>query len=91
VLLTSLLIAITTLALGRIVFGIAPQPDRIALLFGVLILGILCFAALGLAITVLIRRPETSGAITNGTYLPLALVSARSPPHWCCRPGSTSS
>jgi ABC-2 type transport system permease protein len=75
VLLTSLLIAITTIALGRIVFGVSPQPGRIALLVGVLSLGILCFAALGVAITAIIRRPETSGAITNGTYLPLALVS----------------
>jgi ABC-2 type transport system permease protein len=75
VLLTSLLIAVTTVALGRVVFGISPRVGRLALLLGVLTLGILCFAALGLAISAAIRRAETSGAITNGTYLPLALVS----------------
>lgn len=75
VLATSLFIAVTTVVLGRIVFGIAPRMERIALLLGVLTLGILCFAALGLAISAAIRRAETSGAITNGTYLPLALVS----------------
>jgi ABC-2 type transport system permease protein len=75
VLLTSLLIAVTTVVLGRLAFGVAPRSDRVVLLVGVLALGILCFASLGLAISAAIRRAETSGAITNGTYLPLALVS----------------
>jgi len=75
VLVTSLAIAVTTVALGQLAFGVAPRADHIALLVGALALGILCFAALGLAISTAIRRAETSGAITNGTYLPLALVS----------------
>lgn len=75
VLLTSLLIAVTTIVLGRVVFGVAPQPSGWATLALVLTLGITCFAALGLAISGVIRNPEASGAVTNGTYLPLALVS----------------
>ncbi len=75
IVLTSLLVAVTTIGLGRAVFGIAPQLSRVPLLLFTLTLGITCFAALGLAISGLIRRPESAGAITNGTYLPLALVS----------------
>jgi ABC-2 type transport system permease protein len=75
VLLTSLLIAVTTVGLGRLVFGIAPPAGHVPVLLVALSLGIVCFAALGLAISTAIRRAETSGAITNGTYLPLALVS----------------
>ena len=75
VLITSLLIALTTIVLGRLVFGVAPKADAVPMLVAVLALGITCFAALGLAISGAIRNPEAAGAITNGTYLPLALVS----------------
>src|SRR6185295_15051425 len=66
VVLTSLLIAVTTVALGRLVFAIEPRVDRIWLLLVALTLGIVCFAALGVAISGAIRRPESAGAITNG-------------------------
>jgi ABC-2 type transport system permease protein len=72
---TCLVVAATTIVLGRIAFDAAPRTDRLWLLACALALGIVCFAALGLAISAAIRRPEASGAITNGTYLPLALVS----------------
>jgi ABC-2 type transport system permease protein len=75
VLATSLLIGVTTIVLGRVAFDVAPRPGAALLVVAVLALGIACFAALGLAIAAIIRRPESSGAITNGTYLPLALVS----------------
>jgi ABC-type multidrug transport system permease subunit len=75
VLMTSLLIALTTILLGRLVFDVAPRPGVAPVLVAVLTLGITCFAALGLAISGAIRNPEAAGAITNGTYLPLALVS----------------
>ena len=75
VLATSLLIALATIVLGKLAFGVAPRPDAIPSLLAVLTLGITCFAALGLAISSAIRNPEAAGAITNGTYLPLALVS----------------
>ena len=87
VLVTSLLIAVTTVVLGRLVFGVAPRPGAVPALIAVLSLGITCFAALGLAISGAIRNPEAAGAITNGTYLPLALVSGTFEgsmhlPHW---------
>jgi ABC-2 type transport system permease protein len=75
VLVTSLVVAVATLTLGRLVFGISPRRGGIPALTGSLALGIVCFAALGLAVSALIPRADAAGAITNGTYLPLALVS----------------
>ena len=75
VLATSLLIAVTTIVLGRIVFGVAPRTEALLPLAVTLTLGISCFAALGLAISAFIPNGTASGAITNGTYIPLALVS----------------
>jgi len=75
VLTTSLLIALATIVLGRVAFGVAPPARGISSLAVTLTLGITCFAALGLAVSGLIRRADAAGAITNGTYLPLAMVS----------------
>ena len=75
VLATSLLVASTTVVLGRLVFGVAPRGTGIVALIVALSLGILCFAALGLAISAAIPTADAAGAITNGTYLPLAMVS----------------
>ena len=74
VLLTCLVVALATILLGRIAFGIAPRSGGVPALVGCLALGIVCFAALGVAVSALIPR-DAAGAITNGTYLPLALVS----------------
>ena len=75
VLLTCLVVAAATILLGRLAFGIAPRSGGLPALFGCLALGIVCFAALGVALSALIPRADAAGAITNGTYLPLALVS----------------
>ncbi len=75
VLATSLLIAVTTIALGRIAFDVSPRSNGVAALTVTLILGITCFAALGLAISTFIPNGTAAGAITNGTYIPLAIVS----------------
>jgi ABC-2 type transport system permease protein len=75
VLTTSLLIALTTVVLGRLAFGVAPRLERVAPLLVTLSLGILCFAALGLAVSAFISSASAAGPVTNGTYLPLALVS----------------
>lgn len=76
VLATSLAIAVSTIMLGRLAFGVAPpRPSALALLAAVLAIGITCFAALGLAISTFIPDGTAAGAITNGTYIPLALVS----------------
>jgi ABC-2 type transport system permease protein len=75
VLVTSLIVAITTIVLGRLAFGVAPRSAGLPVLIATLALGVVCFAALGLAVSALIPRADAAGAITNGTYLPLALVS----------------
>jgi ABC-2 type transport system permease protein len=72
---TTLLISAATIALGGIVFGALPRAVAIPQLLLILILGIACFAALGLAISAAISTADAAGAITNGTYLPLAMVS----------------
>ena len=72
---TSLLIAVATVALGRVAFNVAPRTSQLLPLVTALSLGIICFAALGLAISAFIPTANAAGAITNGTYLPLALVS----------------
>jgi ABC-2 type transport system permease protein len=75
VLATTMLIAVTTVVLGRVVFDVAPRSGGLVPLVGALVLGIVCFASLGLAISAAIPTAGSAGAITNGTYLPLALIS----------------
>ena len=75
VLATTLLISATTIASGAVAFGALPRAAAIPQLLVVLALGIACFAALGIAISAAIPTADAAGAITNGTYLPLAMVS----------------
>lgn len=75
VLATTLLISAATIALGGAVFGALPRAAAIPQLLVILALGITCFAALGIAISTAIPTADAAGAITNGTYLPLAMVS----------------
>ncbi len=75
VLATTLLISAATIATGAVAFGALPRAAAIFDLLVVLALGIACFAALGAAISAAIPTADAAGAITNGTYLPLAMVS----------------
>jgi ABC-2 type transport system permease protein len=75
VLATALLISVATIALGAVAFGAFPRASEIPQLVIVLALGIACFAALGIAISATIPTADAAGPITNGTYLPLAMVS----------------
>jgi len=75
VLLTTLLISVATIALGAAAFHALPRASDVPQLLAMLALGIACFAALGLAISAAIPTADAAGAITNGTYLPLAMVS----------------
>lgn len=75
VLATALLISIVTIALGGVAFGALPRATATPQLLVVLALGIACFAALAVAISAVIPTADAAGAITNGTYLPLAMVS----------------
>jgi ABC-2 type transport system permease protein len=72
---TALLVSVATIALGGAVYGALPRAAAIPHLLVVLALGISCFAALGIAISAAIPTADSAGAITNGTYLPLAMVS----------------
>jgi ABC-2 type transport system permease protein len=73
--LTALLISVATIAVGGAAFRALPRVDAIPQLVVVLALGIACFAALGIAISAAIPTADAAGAVTNGTYLPLAMVS----------------
>jgi ABC-2 type transport system permease protein len=66
--------AISLIVLGRILFGI-PFPDHVISLVLALLLGALAFAALGLAVTALVRSSEGSSAVVNAIYLPMAFIS----------------
>ncbi len=72
---TTLAVSAVTIAIGAVVFGAAPTADGTAALLLGLILGIACFASLGLAISTIIRSAEAAGPVTNAVYLPLALLS----------------
>jgi ABC-2 type transport system permease protein len=72
---TTLLVALATILLGDLIFGTAPLPSRTLLLCLGLCLGIVCFAALALAVSTAIRSPDVAGPITNATYLPIAIIS----------------
>jgi ABC-2 type transport system permease protein len=66
----ALLLAVGITAYGvQIVWGKAPA----ALL--TLALGIVCLAALGMAVAAVVRRAEAVGAVTNGLLVPLAFIS----------------
>jgi ABC-2 type transport system permease protein len=75
ILMITLLIALTTIGLGAAAFAAFPRATAIPQLLIVLALGIATFASLGLAISAAISTPDAAGPITNGTYLPLAMVS----------------
>ena len=71
----TLLISAATIGLGAAAFGALPRGVALPQLLLILGLGIACFAALGLAISTAIPTADAAAPITNGTYLPLAMVS----------------
>jgi ABC-2 type transport system permease protein len=60
--------------IGRVLFHIA-FPERLGSLFVILMLGAVCFAAMGLGLTGLVRSAEGSSAVVNFVYLPMAIIS----------------
>jgi ABC-2 type transport system permease protein len=69
--------------LGRVLFSI-PPPHRIGSLVLALLLGGVCFCALGVGVTALIRSAEGASAVVNAIYLPMAFIAGAffSPHHF---------
>jgi ABC-2 type transport system permease protein len=74
---TLLVFAIQVVAmflLGRAVFG-TPFPGRIGSLVVVIVLAVVCFAALGVGLSGVVRSAEGSSAVINLIVLPSAFLS----------------
>jgi len=66
--------SICMIAIGRGLFSV-PLPDRWLSLVLTLLLGAFAFAALGLAMTVIVRSAEGASASVNAVYLPMSFIS----------------
>ncbi len=78
--------ALLIIGSGRLFFSV-PVPHRWLSLVAVLAIGALCFAAMGVGVTVLVRSAEGSSAVINVIYLPMAIIagtffSPQSYPHF---------
>ena len=73
---TCVAIAVSTGLLGWIAFEVRPFSTIGFATSGItVLLGACCFAALAVALSALIPSANAAGPITNGTYVPLALIS----------------
>ncbi|MFL5912692.1 MAG: ABC transporter permease [Gaiellaceae bacterium] len=73
--------AVALFLLGRVVFG-TPFPARIGSVVLLVVLGAVCFAALGVGLSGLIRSGEGSSAVVNLIVLPMSfLTGAFGPTH----------
>jgi len=72
---TALIITAATGLLGWLAFGAVPRAAESLALAGGLILGIVCFASLGLAISSVITSAESAGPVAYATFLPIAIIS----------------
>lgn len=60
--------------IGRVLFGV-PFPTQAFSVLVVLLIGAVCFAAMGLGISGFVRSTEGSSAAINAVYLPMAIIS----------------
>ena len=73
---TCVAIAVSTGLLGWIAFEVRPfSTSGFATSAITVLLGACCFSALAVALSALIPSANAAGPITNGIYVPLALVS----------------
>ena len=61
-------------AIGNVFYGVA-WPEDPALLAGFTLLGVICFASLGVAFSHAIPNEEAAPAYTNAIFLPLIFIS----------------
>ena len=66
---------IVVFAVGALLLHVRLDGGRVAALAGVTALGIASFTTLGMAVSALVSRPDTSLPVAFGTILPLAFVS----------------
>jgi ABC-2 type transport system permease protein len=66
--------AVSLVSLGRLAFDVA-LPENALSLLAALALGAAAFAALGIALTTVIRSAEGSSAVVNAIYLPISFIS----------------
>ncbi len=67
--------AAIVMACGMLLYSLVLQPEKLPAAILSLIAGILCFAALGMAVAALCRTAEAAQALANGTILPVAFIS----------------
>ena len=65
---------VALIVLGRLLFGIG-APEHVGSLVLALLLGAICFCALGVAVGSLIRSAEGASAAVNAIYLPAAFLA----------------
>lgn len=66
--------SVTLLALGTLAFG-ASTPPNVLGFAGAIVLGVACFAGLGVGAAALIRSSEGVSAVVNVVLLPMAFLS----------------
>jgi len=67
--------AAAVMACGMVLYSVLLQPEKLPAAILSLIVGILCFAALGMAVAALCRTAEAAQAVANATILPVAFIS----------------
>jgi ABC-2 type transport system permease protein len=72
---TAILITACTGLIGWLAFGAGPRTGELLALAGGLVLGTMCFAALGLAVSSVITSAESAGPVAYASFLPIAIIS----------------
>ena len=75
------------LSLGVLAYELTIEPAKVPAMILTFIIGVVCFAALGLAVAGLVPTADSAPAVANATILPLAFVSdvfipLENPPRW---------
>jgi len=73
--------------IGWLAFGAMPRPGELLALTAGLVMGTVCFATLGLAISSVITSAESAGPVAYASFLPIAIVSGVFDPTFSGLPG----